>query len=268
MFHNEVQITDAVVAIILVESSLQGESSLLSLNDMNSDFPEDPTIFQNALNFIVLDKLGLMCLLDDDEEQFENKLSQVVNDETDIHEPSSNKSEEQESPESVILEEKLQQTTDEVLIDWQKESPPIIHQTTREVFMDWQKERPSIVRLKLADESEVNNISSHKIQKQNSPGMFAKSSEDWKDQRETTFAHCSKFSDESEISNDNFDSGGIKFNLKAKLSDFRFKPRHETTSTENNNLNQMLNMIPSVTDVFNSDGLNLDESDDDEYGLL
>lgn len=64
MFHKEVHIIDAIVAVILVEASLQGDSSLLSLNDMNGEFPENPTVFQNILNFIVLEKLDLLRLLE------------------------------------------------------------------------------------------------------------------------------------------------------------------------------------------------------------
>lgn len=44
MFHGEVEIMDAIFAVTLVESSMQGESAILSLNvnNVQSSFPTDP----------------------------------------------------------------------------------------------------------------------------------------------------------------------------------------------------------------------------------
>lgn len=65
MCHQEVQVLDAVTAVILIEASFQGEASLLALDfNLSADFPDDPRDSQDLWNQAVLEKLDLLHLLD------------------------------------------------------------------------------------------------------------------------------------------------------------------------------------------------------------
>lgn len=67
MFHQEVQLMDAIVAVVLMEASLQGDASLLAMDfDVTATFPDDPTNSHNELTRIILDKLQLTELLEYD----------------------------------------------------------------------------------------------------------------------------------------------------------------------------------------------------------
>lgn len=63
MFHEEVEVVDAVMAVALVESSMQ-DSNVLELNyDNHTPFPDDPTEAYRELVTNILTKLNLLEIL-------------------------------------------------------------------------------------------------------------------------------------------------------------------------------------------------------------
>jgi hypothetical protein len=64
MYHEEVQIVDAVTAVILLETSMETDSSIFDLRfDVRSDFPDDSVDNYRKLAKIVLGRLELDDLL-------------------------------------------------------------------------------------------------------------------------------------------------------------------------------------------------------------
>lgn len=284
MFHKEVQITDAIIAVILVEASLQEESSLLPLNDMNADFPESSTIFQNALNFIVLEKLELMHLLNGEEVDAgdgENDLSSKNTSSTllssgsemDIHTVASDG---ESSSSTVNLMQQL------------IESPKVMESShLPAISRNELKKRKSMINFNESeafncrsdfninastDDCTEHNSKTKKFnavvntkRKEDTQTSNAKLSDVTNNQTDLEFfevSHLNKRNfDDDRKHNKHSDSEVPK--LKSKLNNFRFKPRDITTDTSPEkgiDINQMMNMIPSVADEdFNVEELDFDD---------
>lgn len=73
MYHTEVEILDAVMAVTLIEASMQGDSSVLGLGfDIHSSSPENPTETYTQLIRTVLCKLNLDDLLQKEIERLQD----------------------------------------------------------------------------------------------------------------------------------------------------------------------------------------------------
>ncbi|KAK4881303.1 hypothetical protein RN001_004622 [Aquatica leii] len=75
MFHNEVEVMDAIFAIIVVESSMHGECAVLSIDSLNvlASFSENPMKSYANLSSIILTKLGLNEILEFEIDFLKNK---------------------------------------------------------------------------------------------------------------------------------------------------------------------------------------------------
>lgn len=241
MFHKEVQITDAIIAVILVEASLQGDSSLLALNDMNGDFPENPSVFQSALNMVVLEKLDLMHLLQIDDEG-DKSLESVSSALDGSHSGS------EEIGKKIIY----------------SDSETSLEEQQSEV--ESQRKRNNLVvsnENRFSDDEDNSQI--FKTQNHNTRCSNIKNNSQSSISSDETDTNC-------EVLHKNpTDVGQNKqpSNVTKKLELFRFKPREVDVSDNNAvDINQMLNMLPSVAGDFNVDEMDLADIDISQQSVI
>ncbi|RZC35570.1 DNA helicase MCM9 [Asbolus verrucosus] len=80
MYHEEVQIVDAVMAVVLVETAMEADSSVFDLRfDIQNDFPESPMGNYQELVGIIFKKLQLPDLLEKELTSIEAKISNKPN---------------------------------------------------------------------------------------------------------------------------------------------------------------------------------------------
>ncbi|XP_063908869.1 DNA helicase MCM9-like isoform X2 [Zophobas morio] len=73
MYHEEVEILDAIIAVILVETAMETESSVFNLRfNLKNDFPQDPTSNYREVMEIVLKRLDLHDLLERELDRINN----------------------------------------------------------------------------------------------------------------------------------------------------------------------------------------------------
>lgn len=240
MFHKEVQITDAIIAVILVEASLQGDSSLLALNDMNADFPENPTVLQSALSMVVLEKLDLLHLLEINE-----------GDKSTIESVSSGLDDSGRSGGEEIGKEVIYSDSEN-----SSEQPQT--ETESEVQSQKYSKRNNLV---IGDENNISDEDSTGDKKSTSSSSFENIVDDEADTNSQILPVLHK---------NPIDDGEKKqsSNVSRKLEIFRFKPREVDVSDDNaGDINQMLNMLPSVAGDFNVDEMDLADIDISEQSF-
>lgn len=67
MNHDKVEVIDSIYAIILIDMAMETELSILNLNiTVNSMFPEKPFSHYREMIQVILDKLGLDDILQDE----------------------------------------------------------------------------------------------------------------------------------------------------------------------------------------------------------
>lgn len=256
MFHKEVQVTDAIIAVILIEASLQGASSLLELNDMNADFPENPSIFQSALNMVVLEKLNLMHLFQIDESERSMAPSSVLDySETD----------EREKQNETIHSDCGNSST-----EMQQDNDDLQNQRDRERKNDEQEivlnrnfvlEKPKNAKPKRSNKSSVQNIL-----------QVADVTADEDLSSDISYRGLSVLQKSTADEHKKQQKDGVTSKVKGNLNNFRFKPRDvtvETSSVSNNvvDINRMLNMIPSVAEDFDMEEFNLGDVSQQSFTL-
>ncbi|XP_030829996.1 DNA helicase MCM9 [Strongylocentrotus purpuratus] len=72
MCQTEVRVQDAVVAVSVMESSMQGAALLGGVNALHTSFPDDPEDEYHKQSSLILSHLGLEHLLDEEMEKMEN----------------------------------------------------------------------------------------------------------------------------------------------------------------------------------------------------
>ncbi|XP_046400755.1 DNA helicase MCM9-like [Ischnura elegans] len=82
MYHDEVTIMDAVVAVSLVESSMQGAALISGVNALHASFPDDAMEEYKVQVDLILQKLGLKHLLKEEMDDLESQNSSQINDAT------------------------------------------------------------------------------------------------------------------------------------------------------------------------------------------
>lgn len=275
MFHQEVQVIDAIIAVTLMEASLQGDSTVLSLDfDLNSDFPENPAITQNYLNRIVLEKLDLLHLLEDTEEtegdngfkanvksfQSEFKFTsdrKMLSRST--HEDKSretvidvsNSSKQQQPSKSSFNDKQDASETNDItnrksLKEKQKRTDHVSFATNSLIPDLKKRKRKKSDKLRESDDALENFVALDEPKK---PDNRSYDLSPVKAQNDSRFLYA----------NVNAESDTGSSTHKRKLEAFRFKPRvdvAETSTLESGlDLKQMLNMIPSVADDFDINDL-------------
>ncbi|XP_071450357.1 uncharacterized protein [Hetaerina americana] len=78
MYHSEVTIMDAVVAVSLVESSMQGAALISGVNALHASFPDNATDEYKVQVDLILKKLGLMHLLKEEIEDINSQSSSFM----------------------------------------------------------------------------------------------------------------------------------------------------------------------------------------------
>lgn len=227
MFHQEVQLVDAVVAVMLIEASLQGDSSLLSLEfNLSANFPDNATVNQYLLARIILEKLNLLHLLEQTEDNTKNDNNHFDSDKKVTRRCDESDGNEKQSLKSFNVGEGTSGSNN-------KDE----NCNSNKVVVKHEKVGLSISK-------------SHSVKKCTAAGE--KESPIWiNDEDNDQGEHCEPIPGTSK--------------QIGKLSQFRFKPpiqgKEDGSGEIGLDINQMLNMIPSVATDFNA------EDSDSIYGL-
>lgn len=268
MFHQEVQMTDAIIAVVLMEVSLQDDASLLSLNfDLNSDFPENSRDWQDTLNQIVLEKLDLVHLLELDENvDHENCLTrQNANVASFLNEfkfstdrkvlaRNVEKDREFNIPENSAENKNASQKVKNVLLKECNEGDigSGTEKTDKEII-----EHPLQRSLENHEQKHVSvRIQPNKRKRRRSITLNDRDDSRYPTSTLTEDLPVTKEPNDAKISKNDHNAAPIASTSKhkSKMEAFRFKPRVEPTENKHvgngMDINQMLNLIPSVADDF------------------
>lgn len=248
MFRNEVQISDAIVAVLLVDVALQGDSPLLLLNDLNSDFPEDASVFQNTLNCVVLHRLNLMHLLESENRQTEKiENSQSLS----SHKMSSSSSSKEVSFETTSSISSCSESDHEISGTVQhNKNTDISDSSNSDTSVEENKKERHNCIMDESEETTGNSLYVHENFEPTSKRLLFSE------------AQASMETDLTEKSPLKTRYNSVS-KVKDSLRNFRFKPHTVAANSSSTNqgidFNHMLNMIPSVAEDFNVDELVLDD---------
>lgn len=260
MMHSEVEIIDAITAVILLEVSLERNSSLFCLDfNLNADFPEDPNQQHKEIATIILKKLDLLNLLEDSflteknshlNQSYETSSSSLfmdkhINDESYLD---SNPPEVQERCEKSISDDCIRkEENNETDVHKCKTKFSFKKRLTHEIHAPLQKSAHVSIS-SVSDTDNSDQITSDKSSK--CKEQMLNNLEDEKQKNSTLGIIKNKSGTDSVDKPIGVGKKGRcgKFNLQQ----FRFKPREQQKEEDTDSINdlQMLNLIPSVNDIF------------------
>lgn len=270
MMHQEVEISDAVTAVMLLEMSLERSSSLFCLDfNLNADFPENPNQQHDEITEIILKKLGLYDLIKNqnltessvqmDESYGERSTSLMEQDENQA--VSNNNENRLEQPVVLIphnQEENLPKNDSDDTLFLPKTDPV----NENNPPMRKNKNRTKDIHMK--------KWSTHDTNSGKDIPVNASENTEFTPEHVTT--------DNSLKSHENIASNmdkkvclnpikvsNVKSGQKLDLNQFQFKPREKTNDSKKKSVDdlQILNLIPSVNDAI----YNLDVEMEDEFSM-